>query len=149
MSGFGRVLGVSALALATAAGLAGCGSDTSGTSSLTVELTDLVGAEGTQLRAELRKTAGYFEEAPVWEFLTTTVSDSPFAQTGTVEELPDGEFTLVVLAGSDEKSKVAEVKGQGCEMTLALGKGEHATIAIDGLNEFGEKGYGECRATRK
>lgn len=149
MSGLSRILGPSAAAVAMTVGLAACGTETTGTSSLTVELTNLVGAEGSQLRAELTKKVDYGQKPPIWEFLTTTVSTSPFAHTGTVEDLPDGDFTLVVLAGSDEKSKAAEVKGQGCEITVTLGEGERATFAIEGLNEFGEQGYGACRATRK
>lgn len=149
MGRFVRVLGGSALSVAMVVGLAACGTSTTGTSSLTVELTNLVGAQGSQLRAELIKNVDYGQKAPVWEFLTTEVPASPFAYTGTVENLPDGDFSLAVIAGSEKKTQAAAVKGQGCEMTLTLGKGEHATIAIDGLNEFGEKGYGDCRATTK
>jgi hypothetical protein len=32
-------------------------------------------------------------------------------------------------------------------MTALLGKDETVRISIEGLNEFGDKGYGQCTAT--
>ena len=53
----------------------------------------------------------------------------------------------MVRAGSDEQTEGAKGKGQGCEMTFVMGKDETVTIAIDGLNEFADKGYEPCAAT--
>jgi hypothetical protein len=131
-------------------GLTGCGRDTvetTGTSSLTVEVTELVGAQGSQLSAELSKNVDYLEKAPTWTLLTTTVTSSPFAFSDTVAQLPEGEFGLFVQAGLQGTSQKDQVKGQGCEMTVVLGKDEKVSISIDGLNEFGDKGYGQCKAT--
>lgn len=131
-------------------GVAGCGQDpvqTTGTNSLTVQVNGLVGAKGSQLTAELSKGVDYGQTAPTWTVISTTVTSSPFASSGSVEQLPEGEFGLVVLAGSAGKSEVEQVKGQGCEMTVVLGRDEQVTIAIDGLNQFGAKGYGECAAS--
>jgi hypothetical protein len=128
-------------------GVVGCGQvESTGTSSLTVEMRDLVGARGSELSAELRKDVDYGQTAPTWTFLTATVTSSPFAFTDTVGQLPEGEFDLVVTAGSAGKSQVEKVKGQGCEMRLVLAEGAQVTISIDGLNQFGT-GYGECNAT--
>ncbi len=131
-------------------GVVGCGQDdepTTGTNSLTVEVVNLVGAEGSQLEGELSKNVDYGQTAPTWALLTTNVTASPFSYSETVEALPEGEFDLTVQAGSAEKSEAAKVKGQACEMSLTLGKDEKVTVTIDGLNEFGDKGYGECSAT--
>jgi hypothetical protein len=32
-------------------------------------------------------------------------------------------------------------------MSVTLGADEQVTVSIAGLNEFGDKGYGECKAT--
>jgi hypothetical protein len=128
----------------------GCGRDTvetTGTNSLSVEVTELVGAQGSQLSAELAKSVDYLQKAPTWTLLTTTVTSSPFDFSDTVARLPEGEFGLFVQAGSEGKSEKDQVKGQGCEMTVQLGKDEKVSISIEGLNEFGDKGYGQCRAT--
>ncbi len=130
--------------------LSSCGQEevnTTGTNSLTVEVTNLVGAQNSELTAEMGMNVDYGQEAPVWTFLTTTVTGSPFSSADTLEKLPEGQFDLTVLAGSDTKTEAAKVKGQGCEMTFQMGKDETLTIAIDGLNEFGDKGYGPCAAT--
>ncbi len=146
-----RAFAVGAVFLALTVAVAGCGEDErpTGTSSLTVELTNLVGAAGSQTRADLSQDAGdYFSQTPTWEFLTTEATSSPYSVTDTVAQLPEGDFLLSITAGSDEDSQGASVKGQGCEMTLTLGQGEDVTITIDGLNEFADQGgYGECAAT--
>lgn len=131
-------------------GLGGCAPDpvvTTGTNTLTVEVVDLVGAQGSQLQAELTKNVDYMQNAPTWALLSTSVTSSPFTFSGTVMSLPEGEFGLSVHAGAEGKSQTAAVKGQGCDMSFLLGKDEKVTISIDGLNAFGDKGYGECRAT--
>lgn len=141
---------VLALALCLPVAVVGCGQDeeaTTGSNSVTVEVVDLVGATGSELNAELRKNVDYGQTPPVWTLLTTTVTDSPFTYRDTVAQLPEGEFDLAVMAGSDGKSESATVKGQGCGMAFTLGKDETVTVSIAGLHEFGEKGYGECTAT--
>ena len=149
------VMGKSALALALClplgVGLSACGSDveSTGTNTLTVEVTNLVGAQDSELRGELSLNVDYGQQAPTWQLLTTTVTASPFSYRDTVEQLPEGEFNLTILAGSDEKSQAADVKGQGCEMAFTMGKDQSVTITVDGLNEFGDKGYGPCNATRQ
>jgi hypothetical protein len=130
--------------------LGACGEDvveTTGTNTLTVEVTNLVGAQGSELTAELSKNVDYLQEAPVWTLLTTSVTASPFSYSDTVQQLPEGEFDLSVRAGSEKDTKVATVKGQACGMSFTMGRDESVTIAIDGLNEFGDKGYGPCTAT--
>jgi hypothetical protein len=148
------IRGCLVLALAACAplavGLGGCAPGevvTTGTSTVTVEVVDLVGAQGSQLEAELAKNVDYGQTAPTWPLLSTAVTSSPFTFSDTVGSLPEGEFGLSVHAGADGKSQTAVVKGQGCEMTLLVGKDENVTISIDGLNAFGDKGYGDCRAT--
>lgn len=130
--------------------LGACGQDvveTAGTNTLTVEVTNLVGAQGSELTAELSKNVDYMQKAPVWTLLTTSVTGSPFSDSVTVTQLPEGEFDLSVTAGSDKGTEVAKVKGQACEMSFTMGRDESVTITIDGLNEFGDKGYGPCAAT--
>jgi hypothetical protein len=130
--------------------LGACGEDvveTTGTNALTVEVANLVGAQGSELTAELSKNVDYMQKAPVWTLLTTSVTASPFSSSDTVQQLPEGEFDLSVRAGSDKDAEVAKVKGQACEMSFTMGRDESVTIAIDGLNEFGDKGYGPCTAT--
>ena len=129
--------------------LAACGEDvvTTGTNTLTVEVTNLLGAQGSELTAELRKNVDYTQTAPVWTLLTTSVTASPFSYSDTVPQLPEGEFDLSVMAGSQKQSEVARVKGQACEMSFTMGRDESVTITIDGLNDFGDKGYGPCAAT--
>ena len=130
--------------------LGACGEDvveTTGTNTLTVEVTNLVGAQGSELTAELSKNVDYLQEAPVWTLLTTSVTASPFSYSDTVPQLPEGEFDLSVRAGSDKGAEAAKGKGQACEMSFTMGRDESVTIAIDGLNEFGDKGYGPCTAT--
>ena len=145
-----RVLAV-AICLSMGIAVAACGGEVEsiGTNTLTVAVTNLVGAQDSELRAELGLNVDYLQQAPTWEFLTTTVTASPFGYRDTVQQLPEGEFTLSINAGSDEKSQAAEVKGQGCEMNFTMGMDETVTITIDGLNEFGDKGYGPCNATRQ
>ena len=143
-------LALLALCVPGAIWIGGCGEravETTGTSTLTVEVTDLVGAQGSELSAEMVKNVDYLEKAPVWTFLTTTVDASPFTYSDTVAQLPEGEFGLMVRAGSDKQTEIAKGKGQGCEMTFQLGEGESVTITITGLNDFGDKGYGPCAAT--
>ena len=130
--------------------LGACGEDvveTTGTNTLTVEVTNLVGAQGSELTAELSKNVDYMQKAPVWTLLTTSVTSSPFSYSDTVPQLPEGEFDLLVMAGSQKDTKVATVKGQACEMSFTMGRDERVTITIDGLNDFGDKGYGPCAAT--
>lgn len=130
--------------------LGACGEDvveTTGTNTLTVEVTNLVGAQGSELTAELGMNVDYLQEAPVWTLLTTSVTASPFSYSDTVPQLPEGEFDLSVRAGSDKDTEMAKSKGQACEMSFTMGRDETVTIAIDGLNEFGDKGYGPCAAT--
>lgn len=130
--------------------LGACGQEvveTTGTSTLTVEVANLVGASGSELTAELTKNVDYGQEAPVWTALATSVTASPFSYSDTVAQLPEGEFGLTLKAGSDKQTETAKGKGQGCEMTFLLGQDENVTIAIDGLNDFGDKGYGPCAAT--
>ena len=110
-------------------------------------MTNLVGAQGSELTAELSKNVDYLQKAPVWTLLTTSVTSSPFSYSDTVPQLPEGEFDLSVRAGSDQDTEVAKVKGQACEMSFMMGRDERVTITIDGLNEFGDKGYGPCVAT--
>lgn len=144
-----RVL-ASALCIPLAVGVCGCGQDevaTTGTNTLTVEVVNLVGAQGSDLSAELSKNVDYGQQAPVWTLPATPVTGSPFAHSETLTQLPEGEFDLTVRAGSDQKTQAAAVKGQACEMSLVMGKDETVTITIDGLNEFGDKGYGDCAAT--
>lgn len=151
MSGIARVLGVVGAAVVLVAGSTACGRDVSadvGTNSLTVQVTNLVGAQGSQMHGELIRNVDYLDRAPVWQLLTVDVTGSPFSASDTVDQLPEGEYDLTIVAGSDSKSQAAGVKGQGCEMSLTLGKDDHATLVIDGLNEFGDKGYGPCNATR-
>ena len=127
-----------------------CGQDvveTTGTNTLTVEVTNLVGAQGSELTAELRENVDYLQEAPVWTLLTTSVAASPFSYSDTVPQLPEGEFDLVVRAGSDKDAEAAKVKGQACEMSFTMGRDERVRITIDGLNAFGDKGSGPCAAT--
>lgn len=143
-------VGAFALALPLVLGVSACGKDveqTTGTNSLTIELSQLVNATGSELTAELRKNVDYGKTAPTWSFPAAAVTASPFTYRGTVDNLPEGEFDLTVQSGLAGTSQKAQVKGQACEMSLRLGKDEKATIAITGLNEFGDKGYGECRAT--
>ena len=131
-------------------GVVGCGQDdepTTGTSSLTVEVVNLVGAEGSQLEGEIRKNVDYGQTAPTWPLLSTPVTASPFSFSDTVEQLPEGEFDLTVQSGLAGTSEAAKTKGQACELSLKLGKGEKVTVTIDGLSEFGDNGYGECAAT--
>jgi hypothetical protein len=147
-SGWLRV--VIALCVPLAIGLSSCAHeqvDTTGTNSVTVEVANLVGAQNTELTAEMSMNVDYGQKAPVWTFLTTTVTGSPFSFADSLGQLPEGEFDLMVRAGSDEQTEAAKGKGQGCEMTYVMGKDETVTIAIDGLNEFGDKGYGPCAAT--
>lgn len=130
--------------------LGACGEDvveTTGTNTLTVEVTNLVGAQGSELTAELSKNVDYMQTAPVWTLLTTSVTSSPFSYSDTVPQLPEGEFDLSVRAGSDKDTEAAKVKGQACEMSFTMGRDETVTITIDGLNAFGDKGYGPCEAT--
>ena len=130
--------------------LGACGEDvveTTGTNTLTVEVANLVGAQGSELTAELSKNVDYFQEAPVWTFLTTPVTGSPFSYSDTVPQLPEGEFDLSVRAGSEKGTETGEVKGQACEMSFTMGRDERVTITIDGLNDFGDKGYEPCTAT--
>ena len=110
-------------------------------------MTNLLGAQGSELTAELRKNVDYTQTAPVWTLLTTSVTASPFSYSDTVPQLPEGEFDLSVMAGSQKQSEVARVKGQACEMSFTMGRDENVTITIDGLNDFGDKGYGPCAAT--
>ena len=130
--------------------MGGCGQDVTtetGTNSLTLEVVDLVGAQGSQLGADMIKKVDYGQKPPVWNFLDTAVPESPFSYSETVQQLPEGEFDLMVRAGSDKSGEVAQGKGQGCEMTFQLGRDESVTITITGLNDFGDKGYGPCSAT--
>jgi hypothetical protein len=99
------------------------------------------------LTAELGRNVDYTQEAPVWTFLVTSVTGSPFSYSDTVPQLPEGEFDLSVRAGSDKDVETAKAKGQACEMSFTMGRDESVTITIDGLNEFGDKGYGPCAAT--
>jgi hypothetical protein len=64
-----------------------------------------------------------------------------------VPQLPEGEFDLSVRAGSDKGTEAAKIKGQACDMSFTMGRDESVTITIDGLNDFGDKGYGPCVAT--
>ena len=121
--------------------------ETTGTNTLTVEVTNLVEAQGSELTAELSKNVDYMQKAPVWTLLTTSVTSSPFSYSDTVPQLPEGEFDLSVRAGSDKGTEAAKVKGQACEMSFTMGRDESVTITIDGLNDFGDKGYGPCVAT--
>lgn len=149
MTGVGRFLMLCAC-LPMVVGVVGCGQDderATGTNALTVEVVNLVGAEGSQLTGELSKNVDYGHTAPTWPLLSTTVTASPFSFSDTVAQLPEGEFDLTVQAGLAGTSEAAKVKGQACELSLTLGKDEKVTVTIDGLNEFGEKGYGECAAT--
>jgi hypothetical protein len=129
--------------------LGACGQDveTTGTNTLTVEVSNLVGAQGSELTAELIKDVDYMQKAPVWTLLTTTVTGSPFSYSDTVRQLPEGEFTLLVKAGSDKGTELAKVKGQACEVTFTMGRDETVTITMDGLSEFVDKGYEPCMAT--
>jgi hypothetical protein len=130
--------------------LGACGEDvveTTGTNTLTVEVTNLVGAQGSELTAELSKNVDYMQKAPVWTFLVTSVTSSPFSYSDTVPQLPEGEFDLSVTAGSDKDAEATKAKGQSCEMSFTMGRDESVTITIDGLNPFGDKGYGPCAAT--
>lgn len=130
--------------------LGACGEDvveTTGTNTLTVEVVNLAGAQGSELTAELSKNVDYMQKAPVWTLLTTSVTSSPFSYSDTVPQLPEGEFDLSVRAGSDKDAETAKAKGQACEMSFTMGRDESVTITIDGLNDFGDKGYGPCAAT--
>jgi hypothetical protein len=154
MTGFRRTTGWTmvgvALGIPLALGVAGCGQDevvTVGTNTLTVEVTNLVGADGSQLAAELTKNVDYGQTAPTWQMFGSDVTASPFSASATLERLPEGEFGLTLNAGVAGDSQKEQVKGQGCEMSFVLGKDETVTIRIDGLNAFGDKGYGDCRAT--
>ena len=149
MTSITRRAAVIALCLPAALWLGSCGQgadQATGTSSLTIEVVNLVGAQGSQLSAELVKNVDYLEKAPMWTFLTTDVDASPFEYSDTQGLLPEGEFGLMVRAGSDKQTETAKGKGQGCEMTVLLGKDEAVTVSIDGLNDFGDKGYGPCAA---
>lgn len=149
MTRVGRFLMVCAVCVPLVVGVVGCGQDdepTTGTNSLTVEVVNLVGGEDSRLAGELAKNVDYGQAAPTWALLSTEVTASPFSFSDTVEQLPEGEFDLTVHAGLAGTSEAAKVKGQGCEMSLTLGKDEKVTVTIDGLNEFGDKGYGECAA---
>lgn len=131
-------------------GLAACQSqvETTGTNSLTIGIKDLTGAQGSQLNAELSKNVDYLQEVPTWTMFALTVPSTPFSSADTLDGLPEGEFDLLVQAGSPQKSTGAPVKGQGCELSFLLGKDERLQITIDGLNPFvGDRGYGPCRAT--
>ena len=141
---------VLALCVPLVLGLSSCGQEEvniTGTNSLTVEVANLVGAQDSELTAEMSMNVDYGQRAPVWTLLTTTVTGSPFSFADSLGQLPEGEFDLMVRAGSDEGAEAAKGKGQGCEMTFVMGKDETVTIAIDGLNEFADKGYGPCAAT--
>lgn len=144
------VAGVLAVCVPMGLVVGACGQDvveTTGTNSVTVEVANVVGAQGSTMTGELRKNVDYLQEAPVWALLTTSVTGSPFSYSDTVPQLPEGEFDLMVSAGSDAGSQQAKVKGQACEMTFTMGRDESVTITIDGLNQFGDKGYGPCAAT--
>lgn len=139
-----------AVTLPLALGVAGCGQDevvTVGTNTLTVEVTNLVGADGSQLTAELSKNVDYGQTAPTWQLFGTDVTASPFSANATLERLPEGGFDLSLNAGVPGESQKEQVKGQGCEMSFTMGRDETVTIRIDGLNAFGDKGYGDCKAT--
>jgi hypothetical protein len=145
-----RVVAFAGVVLCLAVGVTGCGQDevaTTGTNSLTVEVVDLVGATGSELRGELSMNVDYGQTAPTWTMLTTPVTASPFTHSDTLGQLPEGEFGLFVTAGSAGTTETAKTKGQGCEMSVTLGADEQVTVSIAGLNEFGDKGYGECEAT--
>jgi hypothetical protein len=140
---------VIALCVPLVIGLSSCAQeavDITGTNSLTVEVTDLVGAQNSELTAEMTMNVDYGQKAPVWTLITTTVTGSPFSFAESLGQLPEGEFDLTVRAGSDEQTEAAKGKGQGCEMTFVMGKDETVTITIDGLNQFADKGYGPCAA---
>jgi hypothetical protein len=146
----GRSVPILVLALsASLIGLSGCGRDveTTGTNTLTVEVEDLVGAQGSQVRGDLTKNVDYLQQAPIWTVFDTAVTSSPFSTSSTLPGLPEGEFGLTVTAGPGGKSRPEDVKGQGCEMSFLLGKDDKVTVTIAGLNAFGDKGYGECKAT--
>ena len=113
--------------------------------SLTVELSGLQGADGTELSATLSEAdVSGLASARTWDFLTTTVPGSPYDYTDTLGEVPPGAYVLGVVAGTDVTSDVAAVKGQGCEMDVTIGPGEAVVLRINGLNQFGDKGYGPC-----
>jgi hypothetical protein len=62
--------------------------------------------------------------------LATKVPSSPFTHSHAVGQLTEGEFNLVVMAGSGARSEAGAVKGQGCEMTLKLGRDEKVAVSI-------------------
>lgn len=133
-------------------GLSGCGQDLdtvdSGTNTLIVQVQDVTDAQGSALRAELVKNVDPMSKPPVWNFMEADVTTSPFSYSQTVGELPEGEFSLAVIAEPPAgTAQGAAQKGIGCETTLMLGKDDTLTVTIDGLNPFGDKGYGECSAT--
>lgn len=57
-------------------------------------------------------------------------------------------FDLSVIAEPAEGTATGTAQeGIGCGMTFAVGEAERVTVTIDGLQDFGDKGYGPCNAT--
>jgi hypothetical protein len=133
-------------------GLSGCGEDVdtaaTGSNTLVVEVVDITDAQGSALRAELAKNVDPMSKPPMWNFLEADVTSSPFAYSETLGDLPEGEFSLAVIAEPPPGTAEGTAqKGIGCDMAFTLGKDDTLTVTIDGLNAFGDKGYGACTAT--
>ena len=110
--------------------LGACGEDvveTTGTNTLTVEVTNLVGAQGSELTAELSQNVDYLQTAPVWSLLTTSVTASPFSYSDTVPQLPEGEFDLSVVIDGGERRLLVD----GVERDL-----EASSLAVQVLGDL-------------
>ena len=55
-------------------------------------------AVGSTTRAELAKTVDYGQQAPTWTFAEATLESSPATFSDDLADLPEGEFTLAVIA---------------------------------------------------
>lgn len=148
---FTRRIAFAAVMASLATGIASCGADqdtaVTGSNTLTLQVTNVVDAVGSSTRAELVMNVDYGEQAPTWTFAETTLQTSPASFEDTLADLPEGEFSLAVVAEPPPGSASGTAqKGVGCEFTFLLGQDEQVTVAINGLNAFGDKGYGECSA---
>lgn len=146
-----RIIAAATVLSSVVTGIVACGEDqdttATGTNSLTLAVSNVVDAIGSSTRAELVKNVDYGQQAPTWTFAETTLQTSPASFEDLLSDLPQGEFSLMVVAEpAPESATGAAQKGLGCELSLILGEREDVTVSIDGLNAFGDKGYGQCTA---
>lgn len=137
--------------LAAAHVLVGCGlvnGPTTGSSTLTIVVVNLMDAEGSRLHGELVKNVEPTRIAPTWAVLRRAVDASPYTASTTLTRMPEGEFSLTVVAepaGGTASAK--EQKGFGCELTFQMGAQRQVTVTINGLDPYGDRGYGTCDAS--